>query len=112
MKKSLLLTALLGLTFISCNKEEMRTVTTDSQNSALNAAKEIKAEPEAKTFNAICPISGEKVDPSAPTVEYKGKKIGFCCGGCIDKFKADPEKALSHLSPDGQKWVSSEKGEM
>lgn len=61
---------------------------------------------QVQIFNAICPLSGEKIDPSGPTVEYKGKRIAFCCPGCIKTFKADPEKYLKNLSNDGQKWIS------
>ena len=45
--------------------------------------------------NKICPVSGEAVGQGgmAPvTYEYKGKLYNLCCGGCIGKFKADPEK--------------------
>ena len=30
-------------------------------------------------------------------VEYKGKKVYFCCAGCPDVFKANPEKYVSKL---------------
>lgn len=42
--------------------------------------------------NTICAICGMKVDPSLPTLEYKGKRIGFGCRMCPPKFKADPDK--------------------
>ena len=42
--------------------------------------------------NSVCAICGMKVDPSLPTLEYQGKKIGFGCKMCAPKFKADPEK--------------------
>ncbi len=28
---------------------------------------------------------------------YKGKKVYFCCKGCISRFKANPEKYLDKL---------------
>ena len=31
------------------------------------------------------------------TVEYKGKRIGFCCASCIADFKKDPEKYMKDL---------------
>jgi hypothetical protein len=37
---------------------------------------------QAGSCNAKCPISGEAVDPKAPTRTYKGMKVGFCCGAC------------------------------
>jgi Cu+-exporting ATPase len=30
----------------------------------------------------------------APKYEYEGKTYYFCCPGCIDQFKADPEKYI------------------
>lgn len=42
--------------------------------------------------NTICAICGMKVDPSLPTLEYQGKRIGFGCRMCPPKFKADPDK--------------------
>ena len=42
----------------------------------------------ADAVNAMCPIGEEPIVPSAGTVEYKGKTIGFCCPGCNQKFLA------------------------
>ena len=42
-------------------------------------------------WNKVCPVKGEEVDTEAPTVEYNGKVIGFCCPGCDSKFQKDPE---------------------
>ena len=30
-------------------------------------------------------------------VEYKGKKVYFCCKGCPDQFLANPEKYIAQL---------------
>ena len=41
-----------------------------------------------------CPVTGEKIDPAkayAKTV-YKGKTYYFCCAGCPEEFKKNPEK--------------------
>jgi len=43
-----------------------------------------------------CPIMGLAVDKSVYT-EYKGKKVYFCCAGCIDKFRENPERYVSKL---------------
>ena len=48
-----------------------------------------------ESINTICPVSGDKVggDMGKPIyVEYKGKKIGFCCRDCAKDFKKNPEK--------------------
>ena len=40
----------------------------------------------AGTVNDRCPIMGGKIDPAnvpdALTRQFKGQKVGFCCGGC------------------------------
>ena len=45
------------------------------------------------------PVCGMTVDPAkAPsTVTHAGKTYYFCCQGCAEKFKAEPEKFLSSL---------------
>ena len=46
------------------------------------------------------PVCGMSVDPatSRHKIDREGKTYYFCCGGCADKFKANPEKYL-HPSP-------------
>lgn len=41
-----------------------------------------------------CPVMGTEVTVTKDTLsaEYKGKVYYFCCGGCPEEFKADPEK--------------------
>ena len=39
----------------------------------------------AAPANSKCPITGKAVD-NTKTVAYKGKTVGFCCGGCPDKW--------------------------
>ena len=43
-----------------------------------------------------CPVMGRPIDKSIYT-EYKGKKVYFCCQGCVDQFKANPEAYLDKL---------------
>ena len=50
----------------------------------------------AEIINPICPVMQGKVNPDL-FVEYKGKKVYFCCPGCIDEFNADPEKYIASL---------------
>ena len=49
---------------------------------------------------AIDPICGMTVDPAtaAGQFEYKGQTYYFCATSCLDRFRADPEKALSKVS--------------
>jgi len=43
-----------------------------------------------------CPVMGGAIDKSI-FVEYKGKKVYFCCKACVDTFRANPEKYLAKL---------------
>ena len=52
----------------------------------------------AKPINEFCAVEKENpVDPTVPTVTYKGKVIGFCCEDCAPKFLKDPEYYMKGL---------------
>jgi YHS domain-containing protein len=54
---------------------------------------------EVKTVTAeqtTCPVMGGAIDKTL-FVEYKGKKVYFCCKGCPETFLANPEKYLAKL---------------
>ena len=58
-------------------------------------ASPLKAPGEAKVGDRTrCPVSGDEfvVAADSPQMEYGGKTYYFCCPGCINKFKADPQK--------------------
>jgi len=42
----------------------------------------------------VDPVCGMQVDPATAkhVLEHQGTRYAFCCGGCLDKFKADPAK--------------------
>ena len=44
-----------------------------------------------------CPIMDGNPINKALFVEYKGKKVYFCCPGCEEKFTADPAKYVAKL---------------
>lgn len=44
----------------------------------------------------VCPVMGGDIDKNVFLV-HEGKKVYFCCPGCEDAFKADPEKYMSKL---------------
>ena len=53
--------------------------------------------------NKICPVSGEPVDEAAKaTYEYEGKIYNFCCAGCIDEFKKEPQKYIDKVNQELQ----------
>ncbi len=63
-----------------------------------NGATKMKSKASAmNVVNTNCPISGKKVKDDGGTYMYKGKTYGFCCPGCIDEFKKDPEKYIKKI---------------
>ena len=43
-----------------------------------------------------CPVMGGDIDKKV-FIDYKGRRIYFCCAGCEEKFLADPEKYLNKI---------------
>lgn len=55
------------------------------------------AESEDETVQTTCPVmEGNPIDKNL-FVEYKGKKVYFCCNTCVELFNKDPEKYVSKL---------------
>jgi hypothetical protein len=61
----------------------------------------------AATTNAVavkaqtlCPVMKGPIDKSQ-FVDYDGKRIYVCCGGCIAKIKKDPAKFVKQLEAEG-----------
>ena len=50
-------------------------------------AKLNEADREAIKTNEICPVTNDKVTDLTRFVEHEGRKVYFCCDGCIDMFK-------------------------
>ncbi len=44
-----------------------------------------------------CPVTNERVEVSkdTPVVDYRGKSYYFCCPGCVEDFKNNPDKYAS-----------------
>jgi len=57
----------------------------------LNATEE-----KAKIESITCPVSGKVVNKAEAVGPYKYQEQDyyFCCAGCLEKFKAEPEKFL------------------
>jgi YHS domain-containing protein len=62
----------------------------------------IPVEPDADKVSemayeqTLCPVMGNPINKDV-FVEYKGKKVYFCCAGCDDVFLKEPEKYLPKL---------------
>lgn len=74
------------------NAAPTTTTVASIDHSAHATASAASAATAEKPVNTVCAICGMKVDPSLPTLEYQGKRIGFGCRMCPPKFKADPDK--------------------
>ncbi len=47
-----------------------------------------------------CPVLGGNIDKNV-YADYKGKRIYFCCKGCDEAFKNNPEKYMQKLKEQG-----------
>lgn len=47
-----------------------------------------------------CPLMGGEINKKL-FADYQGKRVYFCCPGCIEKFNADPEKYIEKLEAEG-----------
>ena len=75
-----------------------------AQETGQAGANEKTAEKKAVNVgNKICPVTGEKINENTKvTYEYQGKIYNFCCAGCPDEFKKDPEKYIKKIEEEKQ----------
>jgi YHS domain-containing protein len=48
----------------------------------------------------LCPVMAGKIDKNVYT-DYQGKRIYFCCSGCVDDFKKNPDKYMKQMEEKG-----------
>ncbi len=53
------------------------------------------------TYQTLCPVMGETIDPSSFAVMPTGETVYYCCNGCDGKFKKNPEKYTAKLASQG-----------
>jgi YHS domain-containing protein len=64
---------------------------------------ETPAKTQAKTQGqpqTKCPVLGGNIDKSI-YADYKGYRVYFCCKGCDEEFKKNPEKYLEKMKAAG-----------
>jgi YHS domain-containing protein len=89
---ALVLGAYLGLA--GCQKE---TPKTPVKTMTAKPSEATPGQPVAQLAEqTMCPVMGGAIDKTIFT-EYKGKKVYFCCKGCVDTFNANPEKYVAKL---------------
>ena len=47
-----------------------------------------------------CPLMGGKINKNI-YVDHGGKRVYFCCQGCVAPFKKDPDKYVKKLESEG-----------
>ena len=68
----------------------------EAEKAMADALALIESAQKNATVQKTCPVMGGDIKRDI-FVEYKGKKVYFCCPPCKEKFNADPEKYLSKL---------------
>jgi YHS domain-containing protein len=91
MKKIVMVVTVLMIGLIwtaGCKKKE--------QTPKLPAVEDVNKQTAAGE-QTICPVmEGNKIDKNV-FVEYKGKKVYFCCAACKGEFEKEPEKYIAKL---------------
>ncbi len=90
------LAAVIGLVlFAGCAKEppQPQAKQTSTSGHAATDQAQVQAVVAEQTS---CPVMGGTIDKNI-FVEYKGKKVYFCCKGCPETFLANPEKYVAKL---------------
>lgn len=78
-----------------CKKQEPAAPPHEHEHEAAAPTQEAPA--AAQIEQTMCPVMHNmKINPEV-FVEYKGKKVYFCCPDCKAKFQADPEKYVANL---------------
>ena len=83
MKNRLVLTSALfacAAAFVGCSSSKTADKTADASKAPQHASMGI--------INSKCPINPSHAAGDKNTVDYKGQKVGLCCGGCKAKWDA------------------------
>jgi len=75
-----------------------------AKTAAVTADSELKPQ-------TTCPVMGGKINKEL-YVDHDGKRIYLCCGGCVGKVKADPEKYIKQLEAQGIQLEKVESAEI
>jgi len=70
--------------------------------SSCGCSPKAKAKTEAKEIKAqtTCPLMGGKINKKI-FADHGGKRVYFCCKGCIGAFKKNPQKYIKALEKSG-----------
>ena len=52
------------------------------------------------SVQTTCPVMGGKIDKDF-YADHAGKRVYFCCSGCVETFKKEPAKYIKKLEDQG-----------
>ena len=90
--------AALTLFLAGCGSTDTATTTPEKSEKPVVESSTGSTVPAAytnKDGELICPVMGTTIASKDDAIGYQdhdGKRYYFCCGGCPDQFKADPDK--------------------
>ena len=58
-----------------------------------------------------CPVMGGTINQSL-YADYEGKRVYFCCEGCVPEFQKDPEKYINKLESERVKLQEAPSAEL
>ena len=50
-----------------------------------------------ENIQTVCPVSGKELEKKESMIDFEGRRVYFCCDGCIAPFKKEPAKFLAAL---------------
>jgi YHS domain-containing protein len=94
------LTMSAGLFVAGAMPMEKDSMAKGSDQTVTTVASEGKSAKKLKP-QTTCPVMGGKIDKKV-FADYDGKRVYFCCPGCIETFKKDPAKYLKKMQEAGE----------
>lgn len=76
---------------------------------ALAQEEPMQQQPVTKSWNTVCPVEGNPVNPEIKTIKHAGKEYGFCGASCAVVFNEDPAYHVANLSEDGTAYTGQQK---
>jgi YHS domain-containing protein len=89
-----------GMFVVSAMPVEKDMPSTQGTNTAVPVASTVQSGKKLKP-QTTCPVMGGEIDKKV-FVDYDGKRVYFCCPGCIETFKKDPAKYLKVIADRGE----------
>ena len=81
------------LLLVACAALMMGTGFAGAADAKASAAETVKNQ-------ALCPVMGGEIDKTI-YADVNGKRVYFCCMGCVSKFKEDSAKYIIKLEKEG-----------